>query len=654
MAEIGIIASGMGVASLGLQLMDGVRKLKQFWDEVKEAPEDIQYALEELDALSLVLSDIHTSNSNLPSIPSATVTRCSELCRRGTDILNTIVKDLNVAISKRRKIGSAKVVLKKDTLDKFRNRLRDAQYMLMLSRQTYSDALQTEYHKLQIEAVESHANRQLQGIEELKLSVTRSANVMSSTLLQSRDTVVYDYETKRPMRGRTRTKLDRKAKCFQKKFRTPRLFSSSGYTWDFSGYQAPSGWTFNFRQYYTINGDSLTWRCVFDGDVSGLQVLFQSKRATPFDRVLHGMTLLDLASSREQYDICRLLLDQGADPNDSSKTSALSYNVRRSCISASGNSVLKLLYPISEIHNPLQDISTFHVDLDTLSLLLHKIDPTFKEWSFEERMMFALKVCNFTIYCSTAGMISLMLHEDQLNEVCCKMVFGNRPEYISRTFLSIELDYVASVIFSWFRRNRDSTICSDSTQLIARKAEFGPRGRFSNAECFTSIELIERLIANGSEIFRGGLLPCLLSGNTWTSPHVLPYSGICPVSVQLWLEILHDSGTDLLKYGKVEHDHFMDRDSEDYSHSICDTTSRWRLFFERKRKMRNGKSHYILDRGHLISFVYGPAIEDWKFWYSWDEPRRNYYQNFRDFWELVDHPERGMPGAWEDYELNFT
>lgn len=294
MAEFGIIASGMGVASLGLQLMDGVRKLKQFWDEVKEAPKDIQHVLEELDALSLVLSDIHTSNPNLPSIPSATVTKCLELCRRGTDILNTTVKDLNGAIAKRRKIGSAKVVLKKDTLDKFRNRLRDAQYMLMLSRQTYSDALQTEYHKLQMEAVQINANRQLQEFEELKVSITRSANVMSSTLLQARDTVVYDYETKSPVRGRTRPKLDEQAKRFQKKFSTPQLFSSSSYTWDFSGYQAPSGWTFNFRQYYTLEDGSPALICVDRGDVSGLQVLLQSKKATPFDRTLEGMRLLDL------------------------------------------------------------------------------------------------------------------------------------------------------------------------------------------------------------------------------------------------------------------------------------------------------------------------------------------------------------------------
>ncbi|THV53952.1 hypothetical protein BGAL_0038g00300 [Botrytis galanthina] len=637
MAEIGIIASGMGVASLGLQLMDGVRKLKQFWDEVKEAPEDIQYALEELDALSLVLSDIHTSNSNLPSIASATVTKCLELCRRGTDILNTTVKDLNGAISKRRKIGSAKVVLKKDTLDKFRNRLRDAQYMLMLSRLTYSDALQMENrmlqmeqnkhhkenHKLQIEAVQSIENRQLQGFEELKVSITRSTNVMSSTLLQARDTVVYDYETKSPVRGRTRPKLDEQAKRFQKKFSTPQLFSSSSYTWDFSGYQAPSGWTFNFRQYYTLDHYSPTWRCVYTGDVSGLQVLLQSKKATPFDRTPGGMTLLDMGGM-----ICAVFfLVKG---QTRMTLPGLEADLRYHTALARAE-IRTLLYPISEIHNTLQDIPKMTVDPESLAWLLNRIDPTFEEWSFEERMMFALKVSCYscTWLHSTADVISLMLHKDQLNEVCCKMVSIGRPGSFGDTFLSIELFSMGYAINNWFNRTKALFMYSDSTQSEIGKSKFNLSVRALKNELSTSTDLLKRLIAAGSEIYQGGLLFSLLHQvHKIESPDILR-SWTFPVPMQLWLEILHDSGIDLLKYGKVEHAKFLESTPRCYIY----------LVLMEKR---------YVEPIHLISFVYGPAVDDWKFWYSLDEPYQNYYKNFRDFWELVDHPERGMPGAWEE------
>lgn len=134
MAEIGSIASGIGVASFALQLLDGIKKLKQFWDDVQDSREDIRSTIKNLEALSSVLSDINTYSPDWPLISSATVTKCLNLCQRGVDMLSVIVKDLSVAVSKRKKIGGATAVMKKDTLEKFQNRLRDAQYMLVLAR----------------------------------------------------------------------------------------------------------------------------------------------------------------------------------------------------------------------------------------------------------------------------------------------------------------------------------------------------------------------------------------------------------------------------------------------------------------------------------------------------------------------------------------
>jgi len=42
MAEIGVIASGMGVASLAIQVADSLLKLKGFLDNVKEAPDETE------------------------------------------------------------------------------------------------------------------------------------------------------------------------------------------------------------------------------------------------------------------------------------------------------------------------------------------------------------------------------------------------------------------------------------------------------------------------------------------------------------------------------------------------------------------------------------------------------------------------------------
>jgi hypothetical protein len=40
MAELGVVSSGLGIASLAIQVADSVMKLKSFIDSVREAPEE--------------------------------------------------------------------------------------------------------------------------------------------------------------------------------------------------------------------------------------------------------------------------------------------------------------------------------------------------------------------------------------------------------------------------------------------------------------------------------------------------------------------------------------------------------------------------------------------------------------------------------------
>jgi hypothetical protein len=142
MAEmLGIAASGMGVASLAIQIGDSVMKLKDFWNAVKEAPEEVEYLIEEIETLSLVLSDIggNGNQDNLSQIDSAASKKCQDLCRRGAEVLSTVVRDAEQEIAKKKRFGSVKLVLKKGIQDKLRDRLRTVQIMLILSNQTYTE-----------------------------------------------------------------------------------------------------------------------------------------------------------------------------------------------------------------------------------------------------------------------------------------------------------------------------------------------------------------------------------------------------------------------------------------------------------------------------------------------------------------------------------
>ncbi len=141
MAELGAAASVLGIASLMFQVGDSLIKLKAILDMVKEAPEDIKSLIEELEIHSLVLSGIEATHEadSLDCAATATTRRSLEYCRKGVNIVETIVKELDIEIGKRKRLGGFKVVLRMGTFNKMNERLRSAQFLLILSNQMYSE-----------------------------------------------------------------------------------------------------------------------------------------------------------------------------------------------------------------------------------------------------------------------------------------------------------------------------------------------------------------------------------------------------------------------------------------------------------------------------------------------------------------------------------
>jgi hypothetical protein len=310
MAGVDAIASAMGIASFGITLLDGIKKAKEFWDAMKEAPDDMKYALKELDALKLVLEDIRMHDTDPAPIAPMAASQCLTLCREGVEMLEKLVQDLNSVVDKRRRFGSAKVVLKKETIKKLQDRLSRAQRMLLLCRQTFAEAQQASYHTVQIDTfkastldMQSILQQEMQrGFQELKAAVAQSsaqvAPLHTSTILHTRQTNSQTPEVDETAvirMGSRRSRRKTEKPYFQSKIRMPLWFSRTSRTWDFAVHEIPAGWKHVFRQYYTVDYYSPVVCCINDGDVEGVRELFASKRATPFDRTMYGSTLLDVS-----------------------------------------------------------------------------------------------------------------------------------------------------------------------------------------------------------------------------------------------------------------------------------------------------------------------------------------------------------------------
>jgi hypothetical protein len=140
MAELGVISGSLGIVSLAVQVSDSVMKLKSFLDSVKDAPDEIKYTIRQIEAWNLVLSsaDPHEDDEELCEA-TAVATRTSKIFLvQAVGALEMSVKDLDLAVGKRNKVGSFKAVLRQSVIDKLKQRLRDAQDLLALSNQYYS------------------------------------------------------------------------------------------------------------------------------------------------------------------------------------------------------------------------------------------------------------------------------------------------------------------------------------------------------------------------------------------------------------------------------------------------------------------------------------------------------------------------------------
>lgn len=142
MAEaLGIVASGISVAQLAGQVAKSIVKLKDYWDQVNEAPAEIKLLLREIDSLSQILGYLREpQNHNNPSASQfgkGCFQQCVALCREGADELEGLVCEMAATIEGkhgwRKKLGSAKIVLKQAEIKILRRRMKSAIRLLSLA-----------------------------------------------------------------------------------------------------------------------------------------------------------------------------------------------------------------------------------------------------------------------------------------------------------------------------------------------------------------------------------------------------------------------------------------------------------------------------------------------------------------------------------------
>ena len=132
-------AGVIAVGSVTVQLADSVKKLRDFWCSVKDAPDDVRAIAGDLEVLSRILAEISLETQTQDQSPStkAALLRCID----GTKPLAAIVEDLEPGFESRsartRKWSALKTVFKAEKIKKYQSSLEGVKTSLILAQQSH-------------------------------------------------------------------------------------------------------------------------------------------------------------------------------------------------------------------------------------------------------------------------------------------------------------------------------------------------------------------------------------------------------------------------------------------------------------------------------------------------------------------------------------
>lgn len=140
MAEVvGVVASSIAIATLAAKVV----KLRDCWEQIQDAPADISTLLRQIECFNTLVSQIQ-AGPRMPDLvfDNSCLIQSLSLCEEGINELTELVNELDGKIRDkggwRKKLGGAKVVLKKDDLKRAKSRMKSAIQLLSLAHQCHT------------------------------------------------------------------------------------------------------------------------------------------------------------------------------------------------------------------------------------------------------------------------------------------------------------------------------------------------------------------------------------------------------------------------------------------------------------------------------------------------------------------------------------
>ncbi|CZR68075.1 uncharacterized protein PAC_17974 [Phialocephala subalpina] len=665
MAElVGIIASGISIGNLVAQIGSSIATLKSYWDEIKDAPEEVNSLLEDIEDLHIILDDIKDDQNRNPVSPlllgSTSMAICLTHCRRAADQLKELVDELGADINApgrfSRKHTALKVVLKRKKVERYKNKVERAVRLLNLSLLSYTSwelTLPRSLIQLQPEIIVARLSRTTKSSEAITPTdsfknckiVSNSVNgshdyaVSSTIVIGSKDASIFSYffgsisfEKRRviPVKNckeNAHSQVEEDRHEISAYFRAPAWLINRA--WEAEGRRARSGWNFNILTYNILSSkDALVFGYAQNGPLSKLQDLFKERLASPFDTDEYGHTLLHHSARRGRFKICKFLLDEGAKRHapDGRHITPLGLFAHEGFTLTAAQGDIKGAFDMIRLLMSGADLDIgffrrFAGPEEAFILLQQQSNPQYYSNSLDDRA----SVAQHLIYTpfSTPGLFRIALSKE----------LGDVNSYKYR-------DAEGNSLLHTVVRAYGLSISNATSRFFNKNTRFGHQKQDPNGwlrllgECIAAgcdIQSIRFDRESNSrrtpflEVIHGFLYPGSL--RTEPAPPVIE------AVMRIYLLVLAQSGIDILSYGQKE--------KELHDQDAVDKTFQY-VFFPLGRKNTQWKVlSAVQATWNLIGFTYGPTPDDWRIWGS--QPTDDFVG---DFWCMIESPWERMPGAW--------
>ncbi|KAM0139918.1 hypothetical protein ACHAP3_002979 [Botrytis cinerea] len=658
MAEVlGTVASGIGVAQLAGNLVSSIIKLKDYWDQIQDAPDDIGFLVREIDTHHLILRSILESQAKTTSSgrPSDTFLEHSlKLCEDSSNELNELVKALEKEMKSsnkwRSKLGATKVVLKNDQLKRLKKRMKNASKVMNLAITWQTNAtLQQRFpvFELKIQASLdqflinhqklipapplSNPTTQISSMDALvplnnDTIITQPQNFKSDSNSTPRSVPKNDTSTQisSPVYSLNwsvyllgsvdvrKTQQKRKRNRFEEteaKYKSPAWLSNRAWQCMYTKDLSTLRWNINIQTCRTLDHKSDFYKALVAGDVVGVQEMLAKRTAFVNDqfvrppRISMGNvgTPLHIAASNNHLGLCKLLLAKGADI--SSEEAASGDTPLAAFISVAWSNYTNHSRRVDPTH--ALDILRTLVEAGADSELIDQTDMLVISAGGPEEIFHYIQQHTFM----SSGEMGF------IDKVSIALGFLDAPSVRSQNLM---LSYLVDPNFqAKVALHRDGSVVKEFFFRVC--LEYW-QDEFKDKR----LDLVKKMTSAGMSIHTLNEY-----GETILQSQFGPFEDHderIPNDLKVWLEFLTDLGIDLNAYGEIESSIYKKRRMG----HIFDLYTLWKV-------------------ENILGFKYGPRIEDWKFWaIEWTDK----YVGI--FWELIENPLQAdlanlsIPGGWVD------